>query len=217
MIESFVVLTGLHKRYGARVLFEDARVQFARGASYVLTGDNGCGKTTLLRMLAGLEPAQAGVLRFDGVEAPLARYPEALRRSIVYVHQHPYLFHTTVADNVAYGLRVRGLPRAQCVPRVRDAIAWAGVEHLTGARAHKLSGGETQRVALARARVLEPRLLLLDEPTASLDAAAKRHAIELIERLAGGIASVVVACHDRDIIDLPGMIRLRVEDRRVVA
>jgi tungstate transport system ATP-binding protein len=208
-------LRGVHKSYGHRRVLDGIDLAIARGASYALTGDNGCGKTTLLRILAGLEPAQSGELQVNGTTASIAHYPEHLRRRIVYVHQHPYLFHSSVRHNVGYGLAVRSEPSDARKQKVSDAIAWAGMTHLIDALPHKLSGGESQRVALARAKVLTPELLLLDEPTANLDVDAKRHTIDLIERLRGESASVVVACHDRDVIGLPGMIRLHLRNAKL--
>ena len=103
----------LRKRFEQRELLNIASIDFAAGTSYVLTGDNGAGKTTLLRILAGLAPADAGVMRFLGREIGLADYPTWLRHEIVYVHQHPYLFDTSVAENIAYGLRMGGVAAVQ--------------------------------------------------------------------------------------------------------
>ncbi|RYE67243.1 MAG: ATP-binding cassette domain-containing protein, partial [Oxalobacteraceae bacterium] len=90
--------------------------------------------------------------------------------------------------------------------------AWAGVSHLEGTDPARLSGGEKQRVALARAKVLQPKLLLLDEPTANLDGAAREQVIELIPTLVEAGSSVVIACHDRDLINLPGVQRMKLRD-----
>ena len=136
---------------------------------------------------------------------------------MTYVHQQPYLFHTSIAHNIAYGLKTRGVRREQRERLIAEAIAWAGVGHLRDVLPHKLSGGERQRVALARAKVLNPRLLLFDEPTANLDSEARRHAIELIDELRSDDVTVLVACHDREIIDMPGMKRLQLASGRVAA
>jgi tungstate transport system ATP-binding protein len=128
------------------------------------------------------------------------------------VHQHPILFSTSVADNIGYGLVVRGEPPDAVRPVVIDAMAWAGVAHLRDTDPTKLSGGEKQRVALARAKVLQPRLLLLDEPTANLDGAAREQVIALIPTMVEAGSSIVIACHDRDLINLPGVQRLKLRD-----
>ncbi|MBI2310955.1 MAG: energy-coupling factor ABC transporter ATP-binding protein [Betaproteobacteria bacterium] len=201
-------MRGLRKRYGGRVVFDIPSLTLEAGESYVVMGDNGCGKTTLLRVLAGLEPADAGEYRFEGKPVPLQPYPEWLRRQVIYVHQHPYLFRTSIAHNVAYGLRSRGLSRADCEAKVREAMEWGGVAHLADVPPHRLSGGEKQRVALARVRVLEPKVYLFDEPTANLDQEGRAMTIELIQRLCSANNTVLVACHDHEIIRLPHMHRL---------
>jgi tungstate transport system ATP-binding protein len=204
---------GLRKRHGDRVLFDIDVLEIATHSAYVLTGMNGAGKSTLLRVLGGLERAEIDSLRFAGEDVPRVHpYPRALRRAIVYVHQHPILFSTTVADNIGYGLVVRGETPAEVRPIVIDAMAWAGVAHLRDTDPTKLSGGEKQRVALARAKVLQPRLLLLDEPTANLDGAAREQVIALIPTMVEAGSSIVIACHDRDLINLPGVQRLKLRD-----
>jgi tungstate transport system ATP-binding protein len=166
------------KSHGGKQLLDVGPLALQKGDLIVLSGDNGSGKTTLLKMLAGLEASDRLRLRFDGFEASAAHYPRELRRAIVYVHQHPYLFNTTIADNIAYGLRLRGLAVQERERRIGEAIAWAGVSHLLEVEPRRLSGGEKQRVALARAKVLEPRVLLVDEPTANLDAQARAQVVE---------------------------------------
>lgn len=210
-----LTLHGLRKRHGERTLFDIDTLSIEAGTAYVLTGVNGAGKSTLLRMLAGLERVDACTVDFDGRSMPLHPYPQALRRAIVFVHQHPIMFSTSVAHNIAYGLLARGESRRSVAPRVEDAMAWAGVAHLRDTDPARLSGGEKQRVALARARVLQPRLLLLDEPTANLDGPAREQVIDLIPTLLEQGSSVVMACHDRDLIGLPGIHRLKLRDGRL--
>jgi len=205
-------LDRLRKSFGERRLLDLDRLEIEAGHAYVVTGGNGAGKTTLLRILAGLEPAEIEGLRFQG-ESPAGA--EA-RQRIVYVHQHPYLFNTSVAGNIAYGLEARGINGVERQRLVEEAIVWAGVGSLRRLPPNKLSGGEKQRVALARAKVLEPRLYLLDEPTANLDGEGRRQAIELVQKLAREGAGVVIACHDREIIELPGVRRFHLEDGKLV-
>ncbi|MES2297859.1 MAG: energy-coupling factor ABC transporter ATP-binding protein [Pseudomonadota bacterium] len=204
----------LHKAFGARALLAIDDFSFDAASAYVLTGVNGAGKSTLLRILAGLERAEGARVLFDGAPLPLWPYPPALRRAIVYVHQHPLMFSCSVAENVAYGLRARGAHSASGA-RVDAALDWAGVAHLRARDARTLSGGERQRVALARARVLEPRLLLLDEPTANLDGAAREQVIAMIPELAAAGCTVIMACHDRDLIGLPAVRRVKLRDGRL--
>jgi tungstate transport system ATP-binding protein len=205
----------LRKCYGERVLFDIGDFALDAASAYVLTGVNGAGKSTLLRILAGLEPADPSAACFLGQKLQLAPYPAAMRNAIVYVHQHPIMFSTTVAHNIGYGLLARGVPKGQVAHQVEQAMAWAGVAHLRHSNPARLSGGETQRVALARAKVLAPRLLLLDEPTANLDGAAREQVIALIPTLIDAGSSVVMACHDRDLIGLPFVSRLKLRDGRI--
>jgi tungstate transport system ATP-binding protein len=204
------------RRLGGRRVLDGLALSVGRGQGYVLSGDNGSGKTTLLRILAGLDAADAGDLRFEGEQTQLPRYPNGWRMRVVYVHQHPYLFHTSVAGNIAYGLKARGVPREQWRQKVEAAIDWAGVREVAAVPPQNLSGGEKQRVALARAKVLAPQLLLLDEPTANLDADGRRRTLELMQRLFAEGVSVLIACHDRELIELPGVTRFHLEDGRLV-
>lgn len=203
-----LVMEGVRKSYGVRRILEVGRLELEKGESYVLTGENGSGKTTLLRVLAGLEPAEVAQCRFEDRPVDLGRYPDWMRQSVIYVHQHPYLFRGSVRHNIAYGLKARGMEAARREALIREAIAWAGVESLLEVPAQKLSGGEKQRVALARARALHPRLFLLDEPTANLDEAARQQTLQLIRDLCDADSTVLLACHDREIIELPHMHRL---------
>ena len=191
---------GLRKSFGERLLFDIPQLTLDRGESYIVTGSNGAGKTTLLRILAGLEQADMSSYVFDGRKLGP---PEivTLAPAIIYMHQHPYLFHSSVAANIAYGLKGQGLSKTEIVRRIEAEMAWAGLETVAKVPPSRLSGGEKQRVALARARVLKPRLLLLDEPTANLDLSARRQVVELIAHMGDEDNCVLVATHDRELID----------------
>ena len=210
-----LTIEALSKRFGERLLLDIERLEIAAGAAYVLTGANGAGKSTLLRVLCGLERADVGRVSFMGQVLRITPYPRSMRDAIAYVHQHPVMFSTSIADNIAYGLKSRGLARGEVRSRVDEAIDWAGIDHLRNSPPQTLSGGEKQRVALARARVLRPRLLLLDEPTANLDGQAREAVIALIPTLLHSGSSVVMACHDRDLIGLPGVQRMKLRDGRL--
>jgi tungstate transport system ATP-binding protein len=202
----------LRKAHGERVLFDIELLALEAGKAYVLTGVNGAGKSTLLRVLAGLDSAQCGAVSWQGKALRLAPYPRVLRERVVYVHQHPVVFSTSVAHNVGYGLIARGEAKARVLEEVEAAMQWAGVMHLRGSDPAALSGGERQRIALARAKVLKAELLLLDEPTANLDGAAREQVIALIPALVAAGSTVVMACHDRDLIGLPGVQRMKLRD-----
>ena len=207
---SLLELRQLRKSFDDRLLFDIDRLLLERGAGYVLTGSNGVGKTTLLRILAGLENASIGSYVFNGT----AVAPDeivGLAPAVVYMHQHPYLFHSSVAANIGYGLQGRGMKKKEIARRVQEELEWAGLTAVAKVAPAKLSGGEKQRVALARARILRPRLLLLDEPTASLDAAARHQVVELIAQMRDQHNCVLVATHDRELIELPWSGRLLLE------
>ena len=213
---ALVELQAVVKRFGSRLLFDIEQLEIEEGRSYVLTGPNGAGKTTLLRMLAGLEGADAGRLFFRGVPVAFApHYPEELRRSIAYVHQHPYLFHTSLRHNMEYGLRCRGIMHEERRARAEEAIAWAGLGERRAIAPQNLSGGEKQRAALARVRALRPDLILLDEPTSNLDWEGREQTLALLAQLRDERRTVMVACHDQEVIALSGVARLHLEGGRI--
>ena len=164
---SVLTARGLRKRYGAETVLDGVDLQLRPGTTLAVLGASGSGKSTLLGILAGLEAADAGQVWVDGRD--VTREPPE-RRQVVYLYQEALLFpHLTAYENVAFGLRVAKLPRAEIAARTR-----AMLERLAlGSRAHRmpnqLSGGQRQRVAFGRALVLEPRVLLLDEPFGALD------------------------------------------------
>jgi tungstate transport system ATP-binding protein len=204
---SMLTINHLTKSFGARTLLTIHDLSLEAGALYVLTGDNGSGKTTLLRILAGLETADTMSLTFNDVTATQT-YPSQWRRDMIHVHQHPYLFHSSIADNIGYGLKMRGLDADARQPLIDAAMTWANLHPRRDVPPKRLSGGERQKVALARAKVLNPKVLLVDEPTANLDRAARAHIVALLQDIVAAQRTVVVACHDREIIDLPGVRRL---------
>lgn len=161
-------LADVTKKYGSRSVLRVDELEIRRGEILALVGPSGAGKSTLLRLLNFLEPPTTGSIRFLDAECtPEHTPPLAVRRRVTTVFQRPILLNRNVASNVAYGLRLRG--RAASDPAVRETLERVGLAPLARQRARTLSGGEAQRVALARAMVLQPDVLLLDEPTANLD------------------------------------------------
>jgi molybdate transport system ATP-binding protein len=154
-----------------------AELSVATGELVVLLGPNGAGKTTLLRALAGLVPLDRGRVTLDGTvldDLATGEHVPTERRPVGFVFQDYLLFpHLSAIENVAFGLRARGLPRAEARRRAGTWLERVGLAGHAGARPRALSGGQAQRVALARAMVGDPRLLLLDEPLAALDAATR--------------------------------------------
>jgi len=158
-------IEGLRKEYNGRAVVDIERLQVWRGEILALVGPSGAGKSTLLRLLNFLETPTAGQLIYQGQRLG-SDVPLAVRRQVTTVFQRPVLLKASVHDNVAYGLRLRG---QSADGRVSELLSYVGLETLARTPAHKLSGGEMQRVALARALVIDPAVLLLDEPTANLD------------------------------------------------
>jgi spermidine/putrescine transport system ATP-binding protein len=157
----------LSKRFGDFAAVDDLSLDIAAGEFLTLLGASGSGKTTTLRMIAGFEPPTAGEILMAG--APIAALPP-FKRDINTVFQHYALFpHMSVRDNIAYGLRMRGVPAAQREEQVTRALEMVKLEQLGARSPRQLSGGQQQRVALARALVNRPRVLLLDEPLGALD------------------------------------------------
>ena len=198
-----LALRGVVKSFGERRLLDTGAHTFSAGELYLITGDNGAGKTTLLKVLAGLQTADKLDFRFNGVSYTHADYPSALRREIVYVHQHPYLFSTSVAENIGYGLKLRKVPLQQRQTAIAEAIRWAGLGDVASVAPKRLSGGEKQRVALARSLVLNAPVMLIDEPTANLDAKAREQVRVLLESLRAAGRIVIIATHDPALMALP--------------
>jgi len=163
-----VALAGVRVAHAARVVLDVPALAVRAGETLGVMGPNGAGKSTLLRVLGLLEPPSAGTVSFRG-EAVTPAQGLAVRRRMASVFQEPLLADTTVFDNAAMGLQFRGMNRAAARPRVQAWLERFGIAALASRQARTLSGGEAQRVALARALVVEPELLLLDEPFAALD------------------------------------------------
>jgi len=214
-VNPILSVRGIRKVYGARAILSNIDLDLPVAQVTVVSGGNGVGKTTLLRILAGLERPDAGSVALDGEPVDLKRYPRRLRDSLGFVHQDPVLFSTSIEANIGYGWAWRRLGTTEIRTRVEAALCWAGLDTLRHTRPKDLSGGERQRVALARAKVLEPRILLLDEPTAHLDDAARYQVLELMAQFAATQRSVLAVGHDRDLLDLPGAVHLVLKDGRI--
>lgn len=166
------------KRYNGRTVLDIAQLNVQAGETVALVGPSGAGKSTLLRLLAFLETPTMGDLHYNG-RLCTPTYPDLqTRRQVTMVFQHPQLLHRSVYENVAYGVGLRGEKDGR--GEITAVIEQVGLADLIDASAQTLSGGEAQRVALARALVLQPQVLLLDEPTANLDP----YNIKLIEQIA---------------------------------
>ena len=180
-------LTGVTFRYPEATALEGVSLRIAPGECVAVLGANGSGKSTLLRVLGGLCFPSQGSIRFFGeplTEAALAHGPQALafRRRVGIVFQNPdvQLFNATVFDEVAFGPLQMGWRKPEILERVHLALNELGIEHLKDRPPHRLSGGEKKRVALASVLVLDPDVLLLDEPTAALDPQSQGQIIDFL-------------------------------------
>ena len=193
---SFLTLDRLTKRYGDYLAVDHLSLTVERGEFVSLLGPSGCGKTTTLQMIAGFVEPSGGAVTLDGRDL-LAIRPN--RRGLGVVFQSYALFpHMTAAENVAFGLEMQGVPRAERDRRVADALTLVGLRGFADRYPRRMSGGQQQRVALARALVIRPHILLLDEPLSNLDAKLREEMqIELrqIQRTIG--TTTILVTHDQ--------------------
>lgn len=197
-------LTRLAVQAGGRPVLSELSFAVRPGERVALLGVNGCGKTTLMKVLDGLAPPAAGALRYGGFPLDARRLGEpaflrTFRREVAFLFQNvdAMLFNPTVADEIAFGPRQLGLPDVEA-----RVARWAGafrLEPLLERPPFELSGGEKKRVALAALLCVEPRVLLLDEPTASLDPAAGAHLVELLQGLTG--VTVIASTHNLSVVE----------------
>lgn len=191
---TIIELEGVGKSYGPSQILKEVDLQVDEGEVLALIGPTGSGKTTLLRLIDLLEEPSQGSILFEGRDA--SRLPERemliLRRRMAMVFQKPVMFKASVKENVSYGLKVRGIKAPGKVDLVLKAV---GLQSCANRDATTLSGGEMQRIALARALIVEPEVLLLDEPTANLD---PRSAASVEELISGMQTTVIMATHNMD-------------------
>ncbi|HET9171377.1 MAG TPA: ABC transporter ATP-binding protein [Actinospica sp.] len=195
--EEGLVLRGLAKDLGGRSIVAGLDLTVAKGELVCLLGPSGCGKTTTLRMVAGFVEPDQGEILIGG--RPVTSLPPDRRPTAMVFQNYALWPHMTVFGNVAFGLKLRGLPKREIRERVGEALELVGLSHHAESRPAHISGGEQQRVALARALVLEPKVLLLDEPLSNLDAKLRvrvRDEIREIQQRVG--ITTVLVTHDQD-------------------
>jgi ABC-type sugar transport system ATPase subunit len=191
-----VRLAGVTARFGYVTAVDDVTLDVHPGELLVLLGPSGCGKTTLLRMIAGLDQPTAGSVSIDG---RCVDHVDPKDRDVAMVFQSYALYpHLTVAGNIAFPLRKRGIPRRQHAALVREAAALVGLDRLLDRKPRTLSGGQRQRVALARAIVRRPAVFLMDEPLSNLDAPMRAGARALLTELHSRLGiTIVYVTHDQ--------------------
>jgi sulfate/thiosulfate transport system ATP-binding protein len=192
-----IEVRNVSKRFGDFVALEDVSITVGDGALTALLGPSGSGKSTLLRIIAGLETPDAGEIVIGGEDVTSS---PARTRGVGFVFQHYAPFkHTTVHDNVAFGLSVRKRPKDEIAERVSELLGLVRLEGLAGRYPSQLSGGQLQRMALARALAVQPQVLLLDEPFGALDAQVRAELREWLRRLHDEIhVTTVFVTHDQE-------------------
>ena len=205
MSANVVTVADLHLQRGARPILTGVSLTVARGELVALMGPSGSGKTTILRAIAGLERFDAGRIGVDGVEltggtATTAATLRGLRRKVGMVFQFHCLFeHLAAIDNVCLApVHAHGVSRPDAERRARELMTAFGVEHRADALPRQLSGGEAQRIAIARALAVDPPVLLMDEPTASLDPLRRAELGVLLKGLLQQGRTLIVSTHDED-------------------
>jgi len=195
--QPYIRIENVTKKFGDFVAVNDVSLNIYRGEIFCLLGGSGCGKTTLLRMLAGFEQPTAGRISIDG--AAMEGVPPYERPVNMMFQSYALFPHMTVEQNVAFGLKQEGLQRTEIEARVADMLGIVKLKGMEKRKPHQLSGGQRQRVALARSLVKRPKLLLLDEPLGALDKKLREHTqfelVNIQERL--GVTFIVVT-HDQE-------------------
>ncbi len=190
-------LVNVSKRFGEFTALRNVSLKVPASSLTVVLGPSGAGKTTLLRIVAGLEKADEGKVLIDGVD--VTDEPPWVRGAVM-VFQRPALFpHMSAAENIAFGLEAMGMSKNEAMERVREVADLLRIRHLLSKLPDELSGGEAQRVALARALVLEPRILLLDEPLSNLDLSLREELRAEIRRIQRELEmTLLYVTHDQD-------------------
>jgi tungstate transport system ATP-binding protein len=191
-----LALKNISKTYEGEKVLDSLSYNFGAGETHIFMGANGCGKSTLLRICALLEQPDSGNLIFSSGNGELP-FDLALRRRITLVLPKVGVFNGTVFNNIAYGLKIRGVAKNEKAERVGKILKFIGLENKRNQNALTLSSGEAQRLGIGRALVIEPDLLLLDEPTASIDN-RNRELIELmiLQMKQAGQTTIIMTTHD---------------------
>ncbi len=191
-----MVVSNIFKSYNKKPVLKDCSFSFIKSVTYVLMGQNGSGKSTFLRICALLEEPDNGEVNFYSNGAPIIKNIE-LKRRITLLLPRIGVFNTTAFNNVAFGLKIRGFKKCEIEERVNKALEFVGLYHKKNQKALTLSSGETQRLGIARALVIEPEIIFLDEPTASVDQKNTKIIEDIILKMKNDGESTIVTTHDR--------------------
>jgi len=195
---AFIETVDLWQKRDDRDILRSVNLRIGRGEVFALIGPTGAGKTTLLRLINLLDRPSLGKILIDGADAAASEKARLeMRRRMAFVLQKPVVFNTSVYDNVAYGLRWRGVGKRKLAEKIESTLEMVGLAEYRKRNARTLSGGEVQRVAIARAIAVDPEVLLLDEPTANLDPVSASKIEDLItEIIKQNAITVIMATHD---------------------
>ena len=216
MIESFRIdYRAISKSFGKQRVLENIALTISSHECILITGENGSGKTTLLRILAGLEkPGQCDIAIDQSQPENWRRKRKHLLKSTMYLHQQPYMLDGSLRRNLVYTAKLN--PTIVDVETTVDkALQWADLERLQSQSAASLSGGQKQRVALARARLRNPKILMLDEPTANLDSESRGRTMQMLRELRDGGTAIVIVSHDPQSFAELATERLHLKDCRI--
>ncbi len=199
-------------KLGGRDILAGASISLNPNEVILLSGDNGSGKSTLLRVMAGLLKPDSGSIVCAGDSCQFPRCQTSLLEQVMYLHQVPFMFDGSVKKNLMYAHK-KG--RGDRLKLIDQALEWVGMSHMANADAKTLSGGERQRVALARALLRRPRILLLDEPTAHLDAISNAQIGSLLGELKSHTVSMLIASHEPCYLSDLVNVEYKLQDGRV--
>jgi len=193
---SNIQLENINLQRNKQMVLQNIQVSLNSDDFILMTGQNGSGKSTFLRIIAGLLKPDGFKLIQNGTQQSWGTAKKFLRQYFCYLHQTPYLFSGTVQDNIAYGLKYQGMSKTEIEHKVDEALELIKLQHLAQRHSSALSGGEKQRVAIARSWVIHPDFILLDEPFANMDKHSRHNTYAIINQLKEQNIGVILTSHD---------------------